>query len=141
MSDPTSEARGYYQIGEVAKAIGLSIRTVRHYDDVGLVPPSGHTRGRFRLYTNSDIERLKLVKQMKPLGFTLEEMAQLLHTLDQVPSTNTPELDPGLSSQLDMYADIVETRCAKLRDQLGAGESLARTLRHRAHPPPAPRRS
>ena len=75
---------------------------------------------------------------MKPPGFTLEEMAQLLRTLDQVPSANTPKLDPGLSSQLGMCADIVDTRCAKLRDQLGAGESLARTLRHRAHPPPAP---
>ena len=138
VTDPSPDSQRLHQIGEVAEAIGLSIRTIRHYDDVRLVPPSGHTSGGFRLYTDNDIERLELVKQMKPLGFTLEEMAQLLRTLNQAPSTITPELDPSLCSQLDMYADIIDTRCAKLRDQLGAGEYLARTLRHRAHPPQVP---
>ena len=64
------------KIGEVAEATGLSIRTLRHYDDLGLVVPSGHTSGGFRLYTNDDVERLLLVRRMKPLGFSLERMRQ-----------------------------------------------------------------
>jgi len=65
-------------IGAVAEQTGLSLRTLRHYDEVGLVAPSGRTEGGFRLYSYEDVERLLLIRRMKPLGFTLEEMAQLL---------------------------------------------------------------
>ncbi len=62
-----------HQIGEVAELVGLSLRTIRHYEEVDLVPPSGRSSGGFRLYTDADIARLRLVKHMKPLDFTLEE--------------------------------------------------------------------
>lgn len=71
-----------HKIGEVAEATGLSIRTLRHYDDLGLVVPSGHTTGGFRLYTEDDVERLLLVRRMKPLGFSLERMRQFLDATD-----------------------------------------------------------
>ena len=70
------------KIGEVAEATGLSIRTLRHYDELGLVVPSGHTAGGFRLYTDDDVERLLLVRRMKPLGFSLERMKQFLQATD-----------------------------------------------------------
>lgn len=69
-------------IGELAERTGLSLRTLRHYDEVGLVSASGRTEGGFRLYTHDDHERLMLIRRMKPLGFTLEEMAALLDALD-----------------------------------------------------------
>ncbi|MEX5269465.1 MerR family transcriptional regulator [Kocuria sabuli] len=71
---------GTMQIGELAERTGLSLRTIRHYDDVGLLPAS-RTEGGFRVYTEQDVERLLVVRQMKPLGFTLEEMAELLELL------------------------------------------------------------
>lgn len=52
-----------HQIGEVAEAVGLSLRTIRYYEEVGVVPPWGRTAGGFRLYTDDDIERLRLVKR------------------------------------------------------------------------------
>ncbi|MEX0790718.1 MAG: MerR family transcriptional regulator, partial [Actinomycetota bacterium] len=67
-----------HQIGEAAESVGLSLRTIRHYEEIGLVPPSGRTSGGFRLYTEEDIERLRLVKHMKPLDFSLEEMRDLV---------------------------------------------------------------
>jgi MerR family copper efflux transcriptional regulator len=134
VSDSGAKTVRLHQIGEVAEAIGLSIRTIRHYHDVGLVPPSGRSSGGFRLYTDDDIERLKLIKQMKPLDFTLEEMAELLRTLDQARTANPARPDPRLADRLAMYADATDTRCAKLRTQLAAGESLAQTLRQQAHP-------
>ncbi|MBB1031717.1 MerR family transcriptional regulator [Dietzia sp. SLG310A2-38A2] len=70
------------KIGEVAECTGLSIRTLRHYDDLGLVVPSGHTAGGFRLYTEADVERLLLVRRMKPLGFSLDRMRQFLEAVD-----------------------------------------------------------
>jgi MerR family transcriptional regulator, copper efflux regulator len=69
-------------IGAVAERTGLSLRTLRHYDDVELVRPSERTEGGFRLYTEGDVDRLLLVRRMKPLGFSLEEMADLLRVVD-----------------------------------------------------------
>jgi MerR family copper efflux transcriptional regulator len=65
-------------IGELADRAGMSLRTIRHYDDVGLLKPSGRTEGGFRLYTEDDLVRLLLIRRMKPLGYTLEQMGELL---------------------------------------------------------------
>jgi MerR family copper efflux transcriptional regulator len=66
------------QIGEVAARTSLSLRTIRYYEEVGLAPPSARTTGGFRLYTEGDVQRLELIKQMKPLDFSLEQMRDLL---------------------------------------------------------------
>ncbi len=66
------------RIGEVAELTSLSFRTLRHYDEIGLVTPSARTEGGFRLYTESDVARLMVVRRMKPLGYSLEEMSEVL---------------------------------------------------------------
>lgn len=79
------------QIGEVAERTGLSHRTLRHYDEVGLVVPSSRSEGGFRLYTETDVERLLLVRRMKPLGYTLEQMRDLLDTVRELRHGRDPE--------------------------------------------------
>jgi len=66
------------QVGAVADRLGLSVRTLHHWEEKGLVAPSHRSTGGFRLYTENDIERLLLIRRMKPLGFSLEEMRGLL---------------------------------------------------------------
>jgi DNA-binding transcriptional MerR regulator len=126
---------GSLQIGEVADSVGLSIRTIRHYDELGLVVPSGRSPGGFRLYTGSDVERLQLVKRLKPLQFSLEEIQELLATLDEV-TAGTASADD--IARLDRFAATAEERCDDLRRQLGLAEQLAEQLRRSV---PAPRRS
>src|SRR5579875_3243489 len=70
------------QIGEVAELIGLSLRTLRHYDDIDLVTPSARSEGGYRLYTAEDVNRLLLIRRMKPLGYTLADMRQVIALLD-----------------------------------------------------------
>ncbi|MFC7430453.1 MULTISPECIES: MerR family transcriptional regulator [unclassified Agrococcus] len=77
---------GMMHIGELADRTGLSLRTLRHWDEVGLVPPSGRSEGGFRLYSPTDEQRVILIRRMKPLGFSLEEMAELLRAMDASPS-------------------------------------------------------
>jgi MerR family transcriptional regulator, copper efflux regulator len=60
----------------------LSIQTLRHWDDVGLVRPSERSEGGFRLYSDVDVQRLLVIRRMKPLEFTLEEMGRLLDSMD-----------------------------------------------------------
>lgn len=134
---------GMHQIGEVAEAVGMSLRTIRHYDDVGLVPPSGRSAGGFRLYTDGDIERLQLVKHMKPLDFTLQEMCDLLSVRERLTEgTDDPETSAELRERLRSYAAAAEQRCETLRTHLRAAESMADLLRHdarRRHRAKAPR--
>lgn len=82
-----------WQIGEVAARTELSIKTIRHYDEVGLVVPSARSAGGFRLYTADDVDRLLAIRRMKPLGFTLDEMRQLLEALDVVASRSATAAD------------------------------------------------
>ena len=82
-----------WQIGEVAARTELSIKTIRHYDEVGLVVPSARSAGGFRLYTADDVDRLLAIRRMKPLGFTLDEMRQLLEALDVVASRSASSAD------------------------------------------------
>lgn len=88
------------QIGAVAERTELSIRTLRHYDDVGLVRPSGRSVGGFRLYTQTDVDRLLLIRRMKPLGFTLDEMAALLSAADAHRAEPTAESAEVLAGHL-----------------------------------------
>lgn len=69
-------------IGDLAEATGLSPRTIRHYEEVGLLPATTRSEGGFRIYTESDLQRMLVIRSMKPLGFTLEEMGELLETVD-----------------------------------------------------------
>jgi len=129
---------GMHQIGEAADKVGLSLRTIRHYEEVGLVPPSGRSAGGFRLYTDEDIDRLRLVKHMKPLDFSLEEMRDLLQARDRLAAgIDDPEERDRTYERLAMYATAAEQRCESLRAKLEAAESMADQLRREAHRRPA----
>jgi MerR family copper efflux transcriptional regulator len=123
---------GMHQIGEVAEAVGLSLRTIRHWDEVALVPPSGRSAGGFRLYTDADIDRLRLVKSLKPLDLSLEEIRELLKTRDRLLARTTKAQRARLQERLAMYAALAEQRCDGLREQLADVEALARILRSEA---------
>lgn len=122
------------QIGEVAERTGLSLRTIRHYEEVGLVIPSARSKGGFRLYTEADVERLMVIRRMKPLDFSLEEMRDLLDITDRLAATD--EAPAGgererLRERLDSYRKVADARCETLRARLEMAEDFAATLRRR----------
>ncbi|MFV2084602.1 MerR family transcriptional regulator [Micromonospora sp. LOL_021] len=77
-------SRELMQIGEVAERTGLSLRTIRYYEEVGIVVPSARSQGGFRLYTQADVDRLLVVKRMKPVELTLDQIRELLEILDRL---------------------------------------------------------
>lgn len=117
-------------IGAVAERTGLSLRTLRHYDEVGLLPPSGRSEGGFRLYTESDVERLLLIRRMKPLGFSLEEMADLLAVADRLGSaTGSDGGTEALRERLAVHVAAAEERRAALARKLDMADELIALLR------------
>jgi DNA-binding transcriptional MerR regulator len=118
------------QIGEVAARTELSLRTIRHYEDTGLVIPSARSQGGFRLYTEADVARLMVIRRMKPLGFTLDEMRALLDATDRLDSGE--ELLPGereeLLKRIQGFEQAAQQRVEDLRTQLARAEEFAATL-------------
>ena len=114
------------QIGQVAEQTGLSLRTIRFYEENGLVIPTARSEGGFRLYSDTDVARLEVVKRMKPLGFTLEEMQELLTLLAEL-DTGSGDRD-RLRDRLAMFHAAATARVTALREQLTVAEGFAETL-------------
>lgn len=117
---------GLMQIGQVAERTGLSLRTIRWYEQEGLVGPTTRTGGGFRLYREHDVARLEVIKQMKPLGFSLEEMRQLLTLLDDLDAGG--EDRAALLDRLRMFHEAANARVRALEEQLHVAEAFAATL-------------
>ncbi len=119
----------HMQIGEVAECTGLSLRTIRYYEETGLVPPSARSSGGFRLYTGRDVARLQLVKRMKLIDLSIDEMRDLLRTLDGLEGDSTdPDQMEGLYARLEMYRELARQRVRTLRGQLTSAEDFSRDL-------------
>lgn len=126
--DP-GDAGGIYQIGEVSERMGLSLRTVRYYEEAGLVFPRGRTPGGFRLYADDALERLALIKHMKPLGFTLEEMRDLLELRQRLAQGGLTDSEASqLRDRLSMYADAARQKYRALQEQMAVAESFVDRL-------------
>lgn len=123
------------QVGVVAERLGLSIRTLHHWEEMGLVTPSARSAGGFRLYTEDDVTRLVTIRRMKPLGFTLDEMKGLLDAIDTMDdrSANDQSVEEARAFIAECHGRA-ETRCRDLRERLSWAEEfrdgLARRVRH-----------
>ena len=117
------------QIGEVSARTELSIKTIRHYDDVGLVVPSARSAGGFRLYTGEDVARLIAIRRMKPLGFYLEEMRDLLDAMAVLDDdTSTAAERAGAADAVAQFHRRAADACATLSKQLGYARELTEQL-------------
>ncbi|MDO2934134.1 MerR family transcriptional regulator [Paeniglutamicibacter sulfureus] len=112
-------------IGDLAEATGLSQRTIRHYDEVGLLPATTRSEGGFRIYTESDLQRMLVIRSMKPLGFTLEEMGELLDTVDLLA---TDPNDPETRARLAGFIAQANAKRDKLALNLSRANSFIRDL-------------
>jgi MerR family transcriptional regulator, thiopeptide resistance regulator len=102
-----------YSIGQVAALAGVTVRTLHHYDDVGLLTPTGRTPAGYRLYDDADLGRLRDVLSYRELGFSLEQVRSIL---------DDPRADPA--SHLRNQYRLVRERIARLEQVLGHLEKL-----------------
>jgi len=71
------ERLNYFRIGELAHLVEMSPRTIRYYQEIGLLHPGRRVEGGKRVFTENDLQRLKFIKRLKHLGLTLSEMHEL----------------------------------------------------------------
>src|ERR1700730_9622060 len=92
-------------VGELSELAGVTVRTLHHYDEIGLLSPSDRSEAGYRLYSYADLERLQEVLVWRQLGFSLAEIKALL---------DEPGYDRG--SALRRQRELVEVQI----EQLGA---------------------
>ncbi|WP_379152987.1 MerR family transcriptional regulator [Paenibacillus sp. sgz5001063] len=102
----------YWKVGDLAKITGLTVRTLRFYDQIGLFSPSGQTDSGHRLYNESDLSRLQQIVSLKELGLSLDEVKCLL--------------EGGQISALE----IVDLQIARIKDQIKLQQRLLEQLQY-----------
>src|SRR5581483_11375829 len=74
-----------YRIGEIAEELGVSTRTLRYYEELGLVRPSEYSKGGSRRYLDADRERILRIRELQAvMGFNLQEIREILHADDRL---------------------------------------------------------
>ncbi|MFC4128246.1 helix-turn-helix domain-containing protein [Nocardia rhizosphaerae] len=128
-----ADTSGYLQIGQVAELTDLSLKSIRHWDEVGLVQPSARSAGGFRLYTAADVDRMLLIRRMKPLGFSLTEMKHLLDAIDILDDPTAPADRHTIArADLRVLRDKAADSAERLRKHLAYAEEFTDLLTTRA---------
>src|SRR4029077_18355302 len=96
------------KVGELAKRTGLTVRTLHHYDEIGLLKPSLHTESGHRLYTARDVGRLQQVGSLRQLGFSLEQVHECLDRAGFSPLEVIRLHVARLREQIDMQRGLCE---------------------------------
>jgi DNA-binding transcriptional MerR regulator len=123
------------QIGALAKKLGITTRTIRYYEEIGIMGKSKRLGGGTRTYSREDILRLKFILKLKDMGVSLKEIQELSEIFDinaQNFTTITPKLieildqhiskvDDKIASLSSLRQDIVEYR-VRITDMLNKGE-------------------
>ncbi|MCD1286455.1 MerR family transcriptional regulator [Brevibacterium sp. CCUG 69071] len=118
-------------IGEMAEKSGMSSRTLRHYEEIGLIPATGRTEGGFRVYTDEDFRRLMTIRRMKALNYTTGEMGELLTLLDILESSAPNAERSSAREQLVALLDDAVAKREKLARQVERADEFLGILRNR----------
>lgn len=119
-------------IGEVAERTEPSLRSLRYWDHVGPISPTGRTDGGFRLYTEQDVRNILLVRWMKPLGFTLEAMSEVMRDIETTSSTASDQSEKNAAyERLAAVAHDADERRARLVRQVAMADEFIATLNDR----------
>jgi MerR family transcriptional regulator, repressor of the yfmOP operon len=135
MTIPTSDTPRLLRINEVAAETGLTTRAIRYYEEVGLLEPAARSEGDYRLYDESDLERLRYIRSLRDdAGFSLAQIGQLLED-EAARERNRVRLretaDPAerrallvdARARVDRQIEILEAKAARIASMIEAAES------------------
>lgn len=109
------------QIGEVAQNTGLSIDTIRFYEKEGLIGPPQRSAGGYRLYDERTVDRLRLINRAQQLGFSLQEIRELL------------VIEDGESGACSHVRDLITTKIEQVRARIAGLRQIERRLAKAKH--------
>ncbi len=113
--------RGLLDIGRAAKASGVSVKMVRHYEAIGLLKKVARTYANYRVYTMNDVHTLRFIKRARTLGFAIDDIRELL------------ALWQNKSRSSAAVKKVAGTHLASLRQKITEMKAMVATLEHLTH--------
>lgn len=113
--------RGLLDIGRAAKASGVSVKMVRHYEAIGLLKNVARTYANYRVYTMNDVHTLRFIKRARTLGFSIEDIRELL------------ALWQNKSRSSAAVKKVAGAHLASLRQKIAEMKAMVATLEHLTH--------
>ncbi|WP_297833031.1 Cu(I)-responsive transcriptional regulator [Thermomonas sp.] len=107
---------GFHNIGQASESSGVSTKMIRHYEQIGLMPEAARTFANYRLYSDTDLHRLRFIKRARSLGFSLDRIRDLLKLWD----------DPHRASS--EVKRLARAHAAELGEKIRELQSMQRTL-------------
>ena len=108
-------------IGNASRASGVSVKMVRHYESIGILPKAARTEGNYRLYGPNAVHTLRFIKRARDLGFPMEDIRELLGLWQ-----NKARRSASVKKVVGAHVDGLKRKIAEL-------ESMVQTLEHLAH--------
>jgi MerR family transcriptional regulator, repressor of the yfmOP operon len=127
------DAQSLFTIEQVAARTGLTKRTLRYYEEVGLLAPTDRTEGNYRRYSEADIQRLERIKKLRDLlGFSLAEIRKLLDAEDErglikVAYRHETEASAKIS-QLDRADELIRSQLHLIEQKIEGLEQMRTAL-------------
>jgi DNA-binding transcriptional MerR regulator len=133
---PSGTLRAKYRIEQVADRLQTTKRTLRYYEEIGLLPPAERTEGGYRLYSEEDIARLERIQRLKDLlGFSLAEIRELLQIDDErevVRAAFQHESDPSVKlKHLDEAERLRRQQLAVVEHKIAGLEKMRQDILER----------
>jgi DNA-binding transcriptional MerR regulator len=119
MSSPlrTTVGQELLKIGDFARLAETNLRTLRYYEELGLMTPAARSEGGFRYYRRSDLNRLNMIRSLQDLGLHLDRIRELLDTRNRVADRAT--FLGGVRNALQVQDELLQKRIAEIEAQRG----------------------
>lgn len=124
--------QGLLDIGRAAKASDVSVKMIRHYEEIGLLPKVARTYANYRVYSPNDVHLLRFIKRARTLGYSIADIKQLLGLWKDRSRTSA-----AVKKVAGKHMDALRTKIAELRSMLDALEHLSKHC-HGDHRPDCP---
>ena len=123
---------GLMDIGAAAEQSGVSAKMIRHYESIGLLPKAARTQANYRVYRPSDVHTLRFIKRARTLGFSMEDIRQLLGLWQ-----NRSRSSAAVKSISRKHVQELKERIAQMQSMVDTLEHLAKHC-HGDHRPECP---
>jgi DNA-binding transcriptional MerR regulator len=130
-----TDGRAYLQIGEVAERTGVTQRTLRFYEEKGLLKAPSRMEGGFRLYSEEDVRRVEQIRRLQSLlGFSLAEIKEMveaeeeLEQLREEARNSASDAEQGRRSRLQRAIEITDWQCAVIRQKVEQLAEMERSM-------------
>jgi DNA-binding transcriptional MerR regulator len=124
-----SKEKELSRVGAVAERLGVSPRTIKYYEELGLVQPEARSPGGFRLYGEEEVERLERILRMKGIGYSLATIRELLAVRDAAQEADKATVLREVTGRLKERERESTARIQRMQDDLKRAEALREELR------------